>query len=213
MRCRLAVILLLSTWLLPGVIIDRIAIVVGDSIIKDSDIDRDLRVTDFLNAQPLNLSQAARKAAANRLIDQVLIRREVRVGDYPRATMEQAEQELSALEKERFHSQVALQAALKRYGLTELQLRESFRWQLTVLRFIDARFKPAVFITDDAVQNYYKQHISELRRAHAQNSSLDALSGEIRETLTEEQVNKLFFAWLDQTRNQEKIKYLEEGLR
>jgi parvulin-like peptidyl-prolyl isomerase len=196
-----------------GVVIDRIAIVVGDAIIKDSDIDRDVRVTDFLNGQPLNMSASARKAAANRLIDQLLIRREVRIGDYPRATMKEAEQELSELEKQRFHTQAALQSALKRYGLTDLQVREQFQWQLTVLRFIDARFKPAVFISDEAVQKYYSEHEAELRREHPGNASLDALSGEIRDTLAGEEVNKLFFSWLDENRNQTKIQYLEESLR
>ena len=213
MRWRAATIILFFASISMAVIIDRIAIVVGNSIIKDSDIERDVRVTDFLNGQTLSMSPSSRKAAANRLIDQLLIRREVRIGDYPRATMEEAEQELSEIEKQRFHSQVALQNALKRYGLTDIQLREQFQWQLTVLRFIDARFKPAVFISDDAVQKYYSEHEAELRREHPGNASLDALSGEIRDTLAGEQVNKLFFSWLDETRNQTKITYLEENLR
>ncbi len=47
-----------------SVVIDRIAIVVNNSIIKDSDIARDLRLTDFLNGDPLNLDPEARKKAA-----------------------------------------------------------------------------------------------------------------------------------------------------
>ncbi|MBV9613086.1 MAG: hypothetical protein JO091_11475, partial [Acidobacteriaceae bacterium] len=53
MRVRFQVALLLAcNALAPGVIIDRIAVVVGNSIVKDSDIDRDIRVTSFLNNQP-----------------------------------------------------------------------------------------------------------------------------------------------------------------
>lgn len=213
MRWLTATIILLFASISRAVVIDRIAVVVGDAIIKDSDIDRDVRVTEFLNGQPLNMNPSSRKAAANRLIDQLLIRREVRIGDYPRATMAEAERQLSQLEKQRFHSQAALQNELKRYGLTDLEVREQFRWQLTVLRFIDARFKPAVFITDDAIHKYYAEHISELRREHPGDASLDNLSGEIRDTLTGEQVNKMFFSWLDEQRNQTKIKYFEESLR
>ena len=213
MPCRVVTVLLLLASTLPAIVIDRIAIVVGNSIIKDSDIDRDIRVTDFLNARPLDMTTSARKAAASRLIDQILIRREVRIGDYPRATMEEAEQELSELEKDRFHSNTALESALKRYGLTDLQLREQFQWQLTVLRFVEARFKPAVFITDEQVEQYYAEHISELRRENPGHSSLDGLSPGIRDTLAEQQVNKLFFSWLDQQRSDAKIKYFEESLR
>lgn len=213
MRSRVALAFLVTGSVLRGVIIDRIAIVVGNAIIKDSDITRNVTETDFLNAQPLNRSLSARRAAANRLIDQVLIRQEVRVGDYPRATAEQADQELSGLVNQRFHTQAALQNALKRYGITELQLREDFQWQLTVLHFIDARFKPAVFISDEAIHDYYTQHVVELRHEYPRKSSLEAVSGSIRNTLTEEQVNKLFFAWLDEQRKQTKLKYFEEGLR
>jgi hypothetical protein len=209
----MALVFLLTGSVLLGVIIDRIAIVVGNAIIKDSDIDRNIRETEFLNGQPLNITLSARREAANRLIDQVLIRREVRIGDYPRATEEQSEQELSELIKERFHTQAALQNALKRYGITELQLREDFRWQLTVLLFIEARFKPAIFITEAAIQKYYTEHIVALRREHPEKSSLDDVSGSIRNTLTEEQVNKLFFAWLEEQRKQTQIKYFEEDLR
>ena len=49
---------------LPAVIIDRIAVRVGNAIIKDSDIDRIVRVTEFLNDEPLNLSDKARRDAA-----------------------------------------------------------------------------------------------------------------------------------------------------
>ena len=40
---------------LDATIIDRIAIVVRDGIIKDSDIDRDIRVVDFLNQEKLSI--------------------------------------------------------------------------------------------------------------------------------------------------------------
>jgi hypothetical protein len=213
MRCRLAAMFVLAESIMLGVIIDRIAVVVGSAIIKGSDIERNVRTTEFLNGQPLNLDLARRKEAVSRLIDQTLIRSEVRVGDYARATPEQAERELSAVVKQRFHTQAALQNALNEYGLTELQLREDFQWQLTVLRFVEARFKPAVFISDEAVQKYYTEHAAELRREYPGSSSLQDASDQIRNTLAEEQVNKLFFAWLDEQRKETKIQYLEEGLK
>ena len=35
-----------------------------------------------------------------------------------------------------------------------------------LLRFIDARFKPAVLITDDAIEGYYREHQTALARKH-----------------------------------------------
>lgn len=195
-----------------GVIIDRIAIIVGNSIIKDSDIERDIRATDFLNGRPLNLSASKRKAAADRLIDQAIIRREIRIGDYPRATFQEADQQLEKLEKQRLKSQAAFEQALTRYGLTILDLRTEFRWQLTVLRFIDERFKPAVLVTDQQVNDYYRQHKAALQREHPGQSEED-LENAARDIITGEQVNKVFFDWLKQQRGDAKIQYLEESLR
>jgi hypothetical protein len=213
MVCRLLGLLLLIPCALPGVIIDRIAIVVGDSIVKDSDISRDLRVTSFLNSQPLDLSEPARKVAANRLIDQIFIRKEIYIGAYGFASPQQANKELDRLVSERFKTEATLQDALRKYGITPPDLRSHFQWQLTVLRFIDARFKPAVLVTDEQIANYYEEHAADFRREHPGKASLDDVRDEINDLLAEQGVNKLFFAWLDEQRKNTKIKYFEEALQ
>lgn len=211
MRVRLAIPFLLACAVARPVIIDQIAITVNNDLIKDSDIDRDLRTTELLNGDPPNTSPAARKKDASHLIDQVFIREEIRAGAYPIATMQEAETELDQVIKDRFHTQAALDAALKRYQLTEPDLREQFRWQLTVLRFIDARFRPAVLITDAEVNKYYGQHLTQLRKSNP-HGSVEDLKTDARNILTGQQVNKLLFAWLDEQRKAAKIHYLEESL-
>jgi hypothetical protein len=195
-----------------AVIIDRIAVVVGNSIIKDSDIDRDIRVTSFLDGQPFDLSVAKRKDAVTHLIDQVFIRSEIEIGSYPVATFQEADAQLDRLVKQRFHTQTAFQQALRQYGLTELDLRSQFKWQLTVLKFVDERFKPAVLVSDDEIEKYYRQHEAALHRQYP-DKSLDDLRDQIRDTLTAEAVNQQFFAWLDDQRKNTKIQYLEASLK
>lgn len=209
---RLIMTSLLAANLVFGVIIDRIAIIVGNSIIKDSDIERDIRATGFLNGTPLKFGAPERKAAADRLIDQAIIRREIRIGDYPRATFQEADQQLEKLETQRFKSRGAFEKALNQSGLTLLDLRAEFRWQLTVLRFIDQRFKPAVLVSDRDVTDYLHKHEAALRRKDPGDSG-DELRDAARDILTGEQVNKLFFDWLEQQRKEAKIQYLEESLR
>ncbi len=196
-----------------AVIIDRIAIVVGNSIVKDSDIERDLRVTEFLNGDALLLAPAARKKAANRLIDQAFIRKEIRIGDYPTATAQDAEQQLSNIKREKFRTDTAFQDALRRYGLDELALKTQFQWQLTVLQFIDARFRPAAYVSDEEITKYYKEHTAALRRQFPGKSTLSDLRLDIQNILAGERVNQLFFAWLDEQRKSNKIQYLEATLR
>ncbi len=194
-----------------GVLIDRVAIVVGQSIIKDSDIDREVRVTEFLNDAPLHIDSAERKQAAAKLIDQVFLRNEIRAGSYPYATEQKSQAQLNAIVSERFHTLAAFRLALSRYGLDEQTVLAQFRWQLTVLGFIDERFKPAVVVPDSEVDNYYRIHFTSLRKRDPKGSA-DDLRSQSRDILTEDKVNQIFFAWLDEHRKNSKISYHEEGL-
>ncbi len=212
MRRRIALLLLLANAAAFAVVIDRIAIIVsGRWIVKDSDIERDVRATEFLNGQPLNLGNAARKESANRLIDQLFIRREILTGDYPEATSEEADQQIELLRKQKYKTQALFQTALKRYGMSEVEMRTQFQLQLTVLRFIDLRFKPAVLVTDDEVEKYYRDHTLALQREYP-GKSLDDLREQIRDLIAGDRVNEQFFAWLNDQRKNNKIQFLEESL-
>jgi hypothetical protein len=203
----------LLTSIAAAVIIDRIAIVIGNSIIKDSDIDRDLRVTEFLNGDALDLSSAARKKAASRLIDQVFIRREIQIGGYPSASLKQTDEQLNRLEGQKYKSRAAFEQALRRYGVSEVDLRTQLQWQLTTLNFIDIRFKPAVMVTDEEIEKYYNQHAAALARQHPGRASLEEVREEIRNIIAGEKENQEFFTWLDDQRKNTKIEYLEASLK
>lgn len=196
-----------------AVIVDRIAIRVENAIVKDSDIDRSIRVTEFLNDQSLHFTASERREAGRRLLDQAFIKREIQVGDYPQASWEDADQQLAAIKKNRYGSDAALKQALTRYGLVEPDLRFEFQWQLTVLQFIDLRFKPAVLVTDEEIAKYFASHTAALRKANPGKTTLEQLSGPIRDILTGEKVNEQFFAWLDEQRKDKKVEYHEEGLQ
>ena len=60
MRWVVAALIAASCWA-QEVLLDRIAVVVDESIIKDSDIERDIRITEFLNREPLAINQAEKK--------------------------------------------------------------------------------------------------------------------------------------------------------
>ncbi len=206
-------LLLLVASAAQGVIVDRIAIRVDNAIVKDSDIDRNIRVTEFLNGQPLKMTTSERREAGKRLIDQSFIKREIQLGDYPQATWDEADQQISALKKRQYNTEAAFSQALKQYGLVEPDLRFEFQWQLTVLRFIDQRFKPAVLVTDDEIAKYFAAHTAALRKANPGKTSLDDLREPVREILTGEKVDQQFFGWLDEQRKNKKVEFHEEGLQ
>ena len=204
----LASLLFLTVVARGAVVVDRIAVIVGKHVIKLSDIEHDLRLTQFLNGEPLNLSGDAKRKQAERAIDQQLIRTELDSGGYSRATDSQAEALLHQIIQERYGgSESKMRAALRRYGVTEEELRAQLVWQLTVLDFIQQRFRPEVAVSDDQVRAYYDQHIAEFRREHPDDSSYETLEPEVRDALEGEPVTKEFENWLGQQRQQTKIQF------
>jgi hypothetical protein len=193
-----------------GVVIDRIAVIMGKHAIKLSDVDRDLRLTAFLNRTTLDLSPRARRQAAERLVDQQMIRGELASGGFGRATDAQADALLTQIRRDRFaDSAEKLRVALAGYGLTTEELQAELLWQLTVLQFIQQRFQPEVSVPDEDIRAYYGQHVADLRREHPGNSSFEALQPDIRRILEGEAINKDFEEWIAQARQRTQIIYRE----
>jgi hypothetical protein len=132
--------LLLLAFSLSAAVIDRIAVVVGRSVISESEVLREVRLTDFLNRQPLDLSPTARRAAANRLVDQQLIRNEMTTGHYPMPSDAEATDIMRNFRAENYPDDAQFRATLQKYGLTEDDVKQHLLWQLATLRFTDIRF-------------------------------------------------------------------------
>jgi len=127
-----------------SVVVDRIAVTVGNEAITESEVLEELRVTSFLDSEPLDFSPASRRAAADRLVDQYLIRHEMSIGHYPQPAKNEAEQMLAKFKKAHFASEAQSQQALKKYGISEAQVKAHLLWQLAALRFTDVRFQPGI---------------------------------------------------------------------
>jgi len=205
MRHTLAMALTLVCTANAAAVLDRIAVIVGKHVVKLSDIDRDLRVTEFLNREPLSETPEAKHKSADRLVDQQIIREELATGGYGRATDEEADAMLKQIRQNRYgNSDVRLKQALTQYGISEDRLRAQLLWQLTVLHFIDERFRTGVPVTDEEVRTYYDQHPAIKT---SKNASFETMAPKIRTTLEGEQVNTQFDAWLSDARKQQRVEF------
>jgi len=210
MMRRMPLLMILAGMLHGAVVYDRMAVIVGKRVIKSSDIGRDLRVTAFLNREQLSFDADARRKAADRLIEQTILRGEITSGGYRGASEDDAAAMLDKLRRERFGgSDTRLRTTLARYGLTEEELRAQLLWQLTVLRFIDERFRNGVIVTDQDVRSYYDQHMADLEREYGRNSSFEALEPKIRASLEGERINANFAESMEQSRKRIRIRYLQ----
>jgi parvulin-like peptidyl-prolyl isomerase len=121
-------------------VVDRVAVVVDKDVITESEVRDDLRLTEFLDNRPLDLGPAARRQAAEHLVDQQLIRRELELSKYPQPQASEADALLRGFLQSRFHSDAEYRAALQTFGISEEQLKQRLLWQLTAIRFTDSRF-------------------------------------------------------------------------
>jgi hypothetical protein len=128
--------------LAPAGVIDRIAVIVGNTVITESEVLREVRLTAFLNRQPVDLGPKHRRAAAERLVDQQLIRNEMADGTFLLPQDGEADRMLAELRKRYWPSEARYRAALREYGITEAELRQHLLWELAALRFTDQRFPP-----------------------------------------------------------------------
>lgn len=126
--------------LLAPQVLDRIAVVVGNQVITESEVMQEARLEAFLNQTAPDFGPEARRAAAERLVNQQLVRNEMTVGAYPEPTEEEVEGALRAFRQEHFSSIPAYRASLQKYGITEDQLKRHLKWQLAALHFTDVRF-------------------------------------------------------------------------
>ena len=144
------------------------------------------------------------------MIEQILLRQEISTGGFKWASEEEASALLARIRQDRFGgSQARMHAELSRYGLTDDDLRAQLLWQLTVLRFIDQRFRNGVLITDEDVHAYYDEHQADLKRQYPRDNSFEALAPKIRVSLEGERVNQNFVESIEQARKRSRIRYLQ----
>jgi hypothetical protein len=123
-------------------VLDRVAVTAGKDVITESEVLEEIRVTDFLNQAPLDRGPEARRAAAERLVDQYLIRNEMRLEGFPQPQASAADPTLRQFRQDHFHTAAPYQASLQKYGITEAELKQHLLWQVAAMRFTQQRFAP-----------------------------------------------------------------------
>ena len=212
---RLALLcLLLGARIAAGAeLIDRVAVSVGTTVITESELLEHLRIRALLEDIPLQLDGDAKRDAADRLIQQALIRREIETTRYtiPEAAM--AQPLVASFKVSRFHGDTGeYQAALKKAKVTEPEVQASFLWQLTVLRFIEFRFRPGIQIAAEDIRDYYEKKFLPDWRSRTKDpppSAEDAASA-VEEILLQERIDNQLDRWISFTRTQVSIRYREE---
>jgi len=191
-----------------GDVLDRIVATVNNHIILQSEWQDAIRYEAFLSGRPLDqVKPEDRKAALDRLIDQELLREQMRSSDFPHASSEVVDQRMQEIRRQySAENEAGWKTALARYGLTEDELRRRVALQQDLLGLVDARLRPNVIIDSKSIESYYNQELlPQLRQSGAQQVPLAEVTPKIKELLTQQKMNQMLIAWLHDLRSGSRI--------
>jgi SurA N-terminal domain len=205
---QIAVLFAACAGLLRAEIVDRIVATVNGQPILQSDWDIAMRCEAFLDQRALQFRPEAARASLDRLVDQELLRQQVRdlqlppVGeDKLRSRLEEIRHQIPGAAGD-----AGWQAALGRYGLTQSEIEERIADQMEILRFIDVRLRPTVHVDRRSIEAYYNDTLLlQLKEKGAQQVPLAEVSAKIEEILSQQILDSLLADLLRDLRQQGEI--------
>ncbi len=194
-------------------IIDRIAVTVGNQVITTDQINEEIRVTAFLNHSEPKLTADEKKQAAERLIEQALIKEGMDYSHYPLPTLADAGTMLKLREDE-YPGRAAFLTDLGRYGINEEQLRQHLWWQITLLKFIDDRFRPAVQVSNAEILQHYREQAQKWREEGLKTiPTFPESRAAMEQALIEDRIDNALGRWLGDARLRVDIRFRDGALR
>jgi hypothetical protein len=183
-------------------VIDRIAATVGKQIIAESQIRDLLRIAAYEQKRPYSETPLLRQQSLQDLINQTLIKREMELTRFPAPRAEQVDAEWERLRS--LHGEASAEA-MRAAGLRETVLREYAVWRVTLLNFIEYRFRPGVRFTEEELADFYEEQSAGWRREGKTPPPLAEVRRELEQLLTARYVDQALDRWLGEQRTQNKI--------
>ena len=199
------------------VTLDRVVAIVNGDLILESDVEEEQRFAAF---QPFSAAKPmTREQLIDRLIDRTLIVQQMALQPEPPITDSDADDELASLRKSipkcaAYHcdTQAGWEKFVADQGFTLKELRERWRLRMTLLRFIEERFRMGIRISQVEIDDYYKSTlVPAYQKENAPLPAEATVEDRIQEILLQQQVDKLLDDWLAALRAQGSVSILKPG--
>ena len=193
-----------------GEVLDRVVAIVNNTPIFQSDWELALRSEALLDGRnPETLTATEQREVFDRLVDQQLLREQMRGYMITTVTEEEVDGRLKEVRQQIDAGGTDAQwhQLLAKADVSEQEIKSRIRTQLEVLRFLDSRFRPSVRVDYRAIQLYYReQFLPELHKQGGQEIPLSQVAPKIREILTQQRISEQVAAWLQTLREQADIR-------
>jgi hypothetical protein len=204
-----AVLLSLASFCSAQMMVDRIVATVNRQPVLLSDWEVEMRFEAMLEQKELPLNDEAARAALERLIDQELLRQQIKSYQLQAPTSPEIDSRVAEVRKQlpAADNAAGFASLLNKYGLSEGELRERVATQVMILHFIDVRLRPSVHVERRTIEAYYTDKLlPELRRKGEKPATLAEAAPQIEELLSQQRVDALTNDWLKDLRQQAEIR-------
>jgi len=175
--------------------IDGIAVRIGDDVVTDSEVKQ---LEDY--QQLIDGHAQSRATVVQELVDQWIVRTEAAATKFPHPAASDVATEFQALVK-RFPSEQQFQERLARAGLTQDEVRQVIERQLYYARFLNYKFLAGAQVTSTEIEAYYQKQLApELQKKGMSVPPLNQVEAQIRQLLTQQEINKKAAQWLEEAK-------------
>jgi hypothetical protein len=212
----LAGMLLLASGAGLADVLDRVVVSAGQQVVTLSAVRRQLRIEALVSDREPEFTAAAMRKAAERLVEQAMVLREMELSGYTPPPMSEAQAVLEKFLDSRKQTPEQFQAQVARVGFSEDDFKKEVLWRISVQRFVNFRFAPGVQVSDEEIERYYKEEFTKqakLADANAEPPKLEDVRERISVLLTTGKTNQALEQWLALTRETLKVRFFEEGLK
>jgi DNA-binding transcriptional ArsR family regulator len=208
-QCALAIALAMAPTIsaMGGQVVDRVVTNVNGHVVLQSDWEQEVAFEALSNGRdPDSFTSAERRAALDRLVDQELLREQVRPAqpasrEQVNARVAEVRAEVRKLRPDSVTDD-GWRATLQRYGLTQPSLEKHLSDQIQLMKLVEDRLRPAIHIDQQAVETYYRdQLVPEMKKAGSRATPLTEVFSRIKELLAEKKMNELLSGWLASLRS------------
>ncbi len=188
-------------------VVDRIVARVDNDIILLSDLQELARYQSFLDEKTQSEAELL-----DHLIDQWIVRNEARAALFPQPSDEEVQRSLERLQRS-FSSPEAFEERERQAGLTDADVIRMLKLQLYLSNYLDSRFRAAIQVDENAIEDFYKTRVVPRAQARGQTPpTLEAARGFIQEALVQRAINVQADRWLKESRSRVQVeKFLDEN--
>ena len=190
--------------------IDRLIAAVNGKVVTEGDLDlaRSLNALVFYGKES---QPGSREEEIGRLIDLELMRQELKNFSLTQPDESQIEGRVQAL-RAAYAEKGGFPALLRKIGLEESELVSYIRLEVSILKFVDFRFRPFVSVSREEIKAYYEKRLTpQLAKSKLESPPLEQVSAKIEAILTEEKINDAVEQWISEIRRSSRVEFFDEG--